>query len=282
MICGGTFILAGDHKQLPPILHAHEPDEPVAMSIFEHLVNCYPALNLQLDVTYRMNREINEFSSSTFYEKSLLPAPEAASRSFSALPIYGKPDYLDDIICRKESVTFVEVDHKLCSTMSKDESDIAAQLALRLMLDHHLPASELAIISPHRQHNREIRSQLRKLLVKENSLAVKSILDQISIDTVEKMQGREREVVILSLCASKRSYLEYRASFLYKPNRLNVAITRCRTRLFVLASKQFFPCNNKVRINPRHAQIFNDYYQYLERRKVVGTIKTDALDEQFD
>ncbi|MBM3226023.1 MAG: hypothetical protein FJZ47_19815, partial [Candidatus Tectomicrobia bacterium] len=58
------------------------------------------------------------------------------------------------------------------------------------------------------------------------------------IDTVERLQGAERDVVIVSLTTSDPDALE--SPFLNNPNRFNVAITRARQKLIVVGSRAFF------------------------------------------
>ena len=70
-------------------------------------------------------------------------------------------------------------------------------------------------------------------------------------------------MIIFSLCASDRNYAIERAPFLYSPNRLNVAITRCRTRLFLVGSKYFFPHLNGIVIDSHHMRLWESYYAYL-------------------
>jgi superfamily I DNA and/or RNA helicase len=58
------------------------------------------------------------------------------------------------------------------------------------------------------------------------------------IDTVDRLQGQEREVVIVSMTASEPSYVANLLDFLLQPQRLNVAVTRARSKLIILASEQ--------------------------------------------
>jgi hypothetical protein len=61
-----------------------------------------------------------------------------------------------------------------------------------------------------------------------------------AIDTVERFQGGEREVILVSATVSDPGYLLAEAGFLFNRNRLNVAISRPRRKLIVLAARSVF------------------------------------------
>jgi superfamily I DNA and/or RNA helicase len=84
-----------------------------------------------------------------------------------------------------------------------------------------------------------------------------------SIDTVERFQGGERDVIIVSATASDPDYVLAEASFLLDLNRLNVAISRPRKKLIVVASRSV------VDLLTSDLEIFDNaviwkrlYYQY--------------------
>jgi len=95
-------------------------------------------------------------------------------------------------------------------------------------------ASEIACITPYRAQVR----QLKKALVNKNIEA--EDLEQIFVDTIEKIQGQERDVIIYSLATSDPIKAKQRAEFFFNSNRLNVALTRARKKRIVLASKKTF------------------------------------------
>jgi DNA replication ATP-dependent helicase Dna2 len=93
-------------------------------------------------------------------------------------------------------------------------------------LEHGVTAREIAVVSPFRRQNRLIRTLLRD--------RVGSRADEVAIDTVERMQGQERDMVILSLTSGSDAFVERMAEFYFLPQRLNVAATRARSKLILV------------------------------------------------
>jgi hypothetical protein len=87
----------------------------------------------------------------------------------------------------------------------------------------------LAVISPHRAQNSAILGELVAGGWPREELPV--------VDTVERMQGNERELILVSYAVADREYAEREAEFLLNPNRFNVSITRPRSRLIVFMSE---------------------------------------------
>jgi hypothetical protein len=88
----------------------------------------------------------------------------------------------------------------------------------------------LAILSPHRAQNSAILHELAARGWAYGELPV--------VDTVERMQGNEREMIVVSYAVADREYAEREAEFLLDPNRFNVAITRPRSKLVLLMSDE--------------------------------------------
>ena len=76
---------------------------------------------------------------------------------------------------------------------------------------------------------------------------------QVAVDTVDKMQGQEREVIIYSMTAGDAEYAMEMADFLYNPNKLNVAFSRAKSKLIILANVK------------RMQELDTDNYRHISR-----------------
>jgi superfamily I DNA and/or RNA helicase len=144
------------------------------------------------------------------------------------------------------------------------EVDIVAKLAARLLLDYDVAAERLAIVAPHRAQNNAITQRLAQLLGERGGGVALPV-----IDTVERLQGAERDVVLFSVTTSDPDHLA--SSFLNNPNRFNVAITRARHKLVVVGSSAFFaqvpPSETALQAN----HCFKAFYHLCQERGSLFT-----------
>jgi superfamily I DNA and/or RNA helicase len=149
------------------------------------------------------------------------------------LPPVQHPDVVDAILAPQHPLTLVVAEHTSDHQQSLLEAEIIATLAARLLLDYGLSAERLAIVAPHRAQNNTIAQRLASLLTQRQATGPLPV-----IDTVERLQGAERDVLLFSLTTSDADHREN--PFLNNPNRFNVAITRARHKLIVVGSRVFF------------------------------------------
>ncbi|MGC8878444.1 MAG: DEAD/DEAH box helicase, partial [Anaerolineae bacterium] len=229
MLSDERYIFIGDHKQMAPVIVGEHAEEWVTRSIFETLFQHAPGT--MLDITYRMNAEITAFPSRRFYEGRLRPAPEARGRR---LKLAWRPKRHTELLDPERPNIFAEIRHAERGMRAPEEARLAAELAAEA-LACGLSAHEIAIVAPFRAQGRLIRKCLQELVAQHDES-----LNNIVVDTVERIQGQEREIVIVSLTTSDPGYAAQCAEFYFQPNRLNVAITRPRVKRIVIGSPLLF------------------------------------------
>ncbi|MFQ5900833.1 MAG: AAA domain-containing protein, partial [Thermodesulfobacteriota bacterium] len=228
-----NFLFLGDVKQLPPIILGSYPSRYSfpSHSILSLLLDRYgPEVRIRLNETYRMNKELCAFPGMMWYDSDLRSAHDNEN-SRLVLSGTGCDDLLDNVLSPDKPLALLLVNHQNCHQKSDKEAAVAAKIAFRLMAEKGLRADQMAIISPHRAQNNAIADHLGKLF---GDVPFESPI----IDTVERMQGAERDVIIFSLTTSDLDLIE--GEFLNNPNRFNVAVTRARQKLIVIGSSIFF------------------------------------------
>ncbi len=216
------IILAGDHQQLPPtILSQQAREEGFGRSLLEQLMTRDGRkIARQLIVQYRMNEEIMAFSSAEFYQDSLEAADVVRSHLLTDLPNV-QPTPLTTTPLTFIDTAGASYDEEQTETFSRrnpQEAELVMQQVVHL-LDAGVLASQIAIIAPYSAQVDWLRERLN-----EDEL-------QIEVGSVDGMQGREQEAVIISLV---RSNYAGEIGFLSETRRMNVAFTRARRKLIVV------------------------------------------------
>lgn len=260
------FVLIGDHKQLPAVILQTEEEsevrEPVLRalgihnlkdSFFERLYRKALCENNtdQMDMlvrTGRMHPVLADFPNRFFYEGKLLPIPLPHQQE--DLP-FGteQPDKLLSVLASSRIAFFNSGKEMVTSSVktSKNEADMIGAIVAgleKLYREINSPfilSEEIGIITPYRSQIALIRKSLKDAGF-EN-------VDEVMIDTVERFQGSQRNVIIYSFCINRF----YQFSFLcntieengYQIDRkLNVAMTRARKQLFLVGNKELIAQNS--------------------------------------
>ncbi len=224
MLSAKRFIFIGDQKQLPPVLATRKGDEALRASVFGTLVDRH--FDTMLTESYRLSTELAEWSSEQFYQGKLKSTAEAAHRRV----VYAaQPERWASVLDPDRPKVFVDLLHRNTTTRSHSEADAVVGL-ITALADIGFPLNEIGVVTPYRAQAREIRNLLRPLIVDAEQRR------QIVIDTVERMQGQERDLIIFSLATSNPAFASQLAEFFFQPERLNVAITRPRKKLIIVGS----------------------------------------------
>lgn len=218
MIKAKKVIFAGDHKQLPPIVSSEKVKFELRQSVFQSLIsdcNC-----TMLDTSFRMCEPICDFVSELFYDGHLHAMKQGHNNSL----ICNNPLYSFD-----SPVILHEIDDEGEQVSDKEAAFIADTIANFLSMG--VSAEEIGVLSPFRAQAANIRRTIRKHkdISKEKNKYIVS-------DTIDKMQGQEREIIIYSLVSGNISYMKDMAEFLYNPNKMNVAFSRAKSKLIIVGS----------------------------------------------
>jgi DNA replication ATP-dependent helicase Dna2 len=226
MLRAQRWLFFGDHRQLPPVVATAHADRAVAVSIFEHLHAHYGSH--LLDTTYRMNDGVCRVVSDSFYDGRVRAAPAAAIRRMPFVP----GGRLDDVLDPAHGVVWLRIDHRQPGARSQEEANAVADVVEDLVRRHGVPTAEIAVIAPFRAQVRLLRSAIEHKALPG--------IEALVVDTVERIQGQEREVVVVSLTAGDPAESKGRGAFHLSLNRLNVALSRARTKAILVASAHAF------------------------------------------
>jgi len=238
------LIMAGDHKQLPPtILNEKAKHEGLAETLFERLVAMYgDEVKTLLKVQYRMHEKIMRFSDEEFYDGQIVADESVKSHLLQDIIDKKIENKFEDILDPKEAIVLVDtrgemLEHSRKGSTSKEnkgEALISKEL-VNGFLDMGIEEKDIGVISPYDDQKELIKDQIDD--------------ETVEIDTVDGFQGREKEVIILSLTRSNR---KNNIGFLKDLRRLNVSITRARRKLVVIAD------TNTISTHPVYEKLF--YY----------------------
>ncbi len=263
MLSGRRYIFIGDHKQMAPVIVGQHRERWVTRSVFETLFAYAPGT--MLGITYRMNTEINDFPSKRFYEGRLQPASEVRGRR---LRLNRRPRRYAQLLDPGHPSVFAEVRHAHRGMRAPEEAELAAALVAEAMACG-VPPREIAVVAPYRAQGRLIRQRLQELVPGISSDGASEIV----VDTVERIQGQERDLVIISLTTSDPGHAAQRAAFYFQPNRLNVAITRPRVKRIIIGSPLLFRAQPA---EPEH-RAWVEHFRALYRESQVILTQTGAI-----
>lgn len=218
-------VFAGDHCQLPPTIKSAEAAKAgLAVTLFEKGIESHPEMSSLLQVQYRMNENIMEFSSKWFYEGKLI-AHESVKNGL--LRPYQTPvDFIDTAGCGYEE----EQDTETLSRFNQEEANLTIKVIEKLIEEVGVnewveEQISLGIITPYRAQV----DHLQKL--SDSSSALETLHKLVTINTVDAFQGQERDVIVISFV---RSNPKGEVGFLGDIRRTNVAMTRARKKLIII------------------------------------------------
>ena len=274
------FILVGDHKQLPAVVQQQgEADVEETSSVLEniHLSSCANSLFERLILTERaagrtdfigtlhkqgrMHPDIADFANRKFYAKEQLECVPLAHQLETELSYNEESeDALDNMLKAHRMIFIPSMPCKQLNISEKvntDEARIIADLLRRLFRQMNKdfdPQKSVGVIVPYRNQIAMIRKEIERLEI--------PALEGISIDTVERYQGSQRDVILYSFTIQSRYQLDFlTANTFYEEGqaidrKLNVAITRARKQLILTGNESTL----------RQNQLFAELIDYIKEK----------------
>ena len=274
------FILIGDHKQLPAVVQQQdtlEAEETNNLLKDIHLLSCANSLFERLILTERaadrtdfigtlhkqgrMHPDIADFANRKFYAREQLECVPLAHQLEQTLAYNETSEDETDDVLKAHRMIFIP--SKPCRQLNisekvnTEEARIITDLLRRLyrqLGNNFDPQKSVGVIVPYRNQIAMIRKEIEKLGIPE--------LEEISIDTVERYQGSQRDIILYSFTIQSRYQLDFlTANTFYEDGqpidrKLNVAITRARKQLILTGNEPTL----------RQNQIFAELIDYIKEK----------------
>lgn len=276
----GHVVLAGDHKQLGPIYGFEMRDSANGLfdCVFSYMQENHDKEPVALDKNYRTNTEISGWPKERFYSEGY-EAFFPERRLDLTLPARtGNPplnwpdalpwtDHFLQILDPDIPVAVVSYGVHMSTLSNPFEAQMVAALALLYrstlddsagggLSDQEFWSEHLGIVTPHRAQ----MSTIRNLLVNAAGMPMDP---PPFVDTVDRFQGQERDLMIASYVVADRDFVAKEEAFILNPRRFNVTLTRARSKFVMFVSDavlQHLPADADVARDAAHLQLFAENY----------------------
>lgn len=228
--CANNIVLIGDQMQLASPVQGAHPGES-GMSALEYYLNgaatVPPEYGVLLNQTWRMHPDLCDFVSDSIYESRLSSHPNTGRQTIQL-----KETGLS-LISKAAGIQFVPAFHEGNSQASSEEVDLVGRLFDELLesgytdfegnFHERLSVEDILVVAPFNQQVRMLQERLGA---------------EARVGTVDKFQGQQAQVVIVSMCSSSIADSPRGAGFLLDPNRLNVAVSRAKALSILVGSPE--------------------------------------------
>ncbi|GLE03215.1 hypothetical protein PINS_up012094 [Pythium insidiosum] len=282
--CADTFVLVGDHYQLPPLVANHQAKkEGMDVSLFRRLSEAHPEAIQQLSYQYRMNSDIMALANRLIYSDKLKCGSfgvannqlelvfaedvERMARGLWPLTVLGSEhgvQFLNTDIVPGVSETKAQrngITIEGTRGAKKMENVVEAQIIaglVSLLIIGGVPLDEIAVISPFRSQVALIWQELRQRGV--------DLTCGVEVSTIDKYQGKDKAVVLVSFVRSNSE--NHVGELLTDWRRINVALTRAKQKLLLIGSKRTLRSGSAL---------FQVLMQLIDERRWEFELKKDAM-----
>lgn len=241
----GQVVVVGDPRQMPPIVKHDWDAEPrrtfreyrAYASLFEGLLALEPPM-IKFEESFRLHADMADFLRREVYAQDGIHYRSARR---GTLPDHPHADpFLSAVLSPEYPLVVAVHDEAGSQTSNAFEQELLTPI-LRALADpatYRLGAAEgLGVVVPHRAQRVALRRAFPHLRVVD--VQTQQVLTE-AIDTVERYQGEERDVILVSATESDRYYLQVSGAFLLNPRRLTVALSRAKKKMILVAARSVF------------------------------------------
>lgn len=284
----GQIGLVGDHRQMEPI-HTHEWEDEDRRTIelntpflsalnfhrflrgditredIDHIRRDNPDLDdpdetiplHQLSYTYRLPPETAQMHTDLVYEADEIELTSRANHEPFPEPTGDVPGPLESVLDPDTHISLLEHTDDSAEKRSPIEQAMIEELVSHydIVEDHseETDSEEEITVGVVVPFNRQ----------KEALNAADEIPDEVKVDTVEKFQGRERDLIIVSAISSDAGYINRLTEFLLDPNRFNVAASRMMRKVVVIGGTGLFQANSGSTDEFDDQSLWLDFYGHM-------------------
>ena len=283
------LIIAGDHRQMPPVQHHEWLGERRAsitqtvpylstLNFFrflrgetverveeqKHLNATSPNADIEftkLNKTYRCHKTVTEFLRRWVYSKDKINYTSDETDVISK-SVDTDIDGLEEVF-NPAPIVLITHDNTTNQQFNPAEAEIAAEIFNELEDEH-----SVGIVTPHNAQKAYLRV----------------MCESRSINTVESFQGGERDSIIISATVSDPAYIDAESDFILNPNRLNVALSRMKKKLVVIAPETLFETIPSDTETYENSQIWKGLNKTVTSPKPAaeGVVETSSGETEFE
>jgi uncharacterized protein len=246
-----NLVFLGDPNQLPQVSQGAQPDEAKA-SVLQHLLGDHetapPERGIFLAETWRLRPEICDFTSEAYYEGRLRPAQVSARRAVAA----------------GNGLVLAEAEHAGRSQSSWEEADAVAA-AIRSLLGtsftdedgtRPLEAKDFLVVAPYNAQVRWLRQRVPA---------------GVRVGTVDKFQGQEAPVVLVSMASSSAEEAPRGVGFAFDRHRVNVATSRAQCRVVLVCAPRLLDADCKTVADMQLVNAVCRFAELAGRTRLAGS-----------
>ncbi len=240
----GQLIVIGDHRQMPPIVQNDwEREVRRTFTVFRSYDSLFLTLRdllpedhqIRFQESFRVHKDIAEFLRQQIYRHDGI---YYFSKKDKLLPEIPSPDdFVRAVLDPNHPLTVVIHDEMQSQQRNQFEQALMQPMLRTLAQAGFDPVKGLGVVVPHTAQRAALRAEIPELsqIDEETGEVVR-----YAVDTVERFQGAERDAIVVGATESDPLYLLANSKFLLDPRRINVAISRARSKLILVGSRSIF------------------------------------------